>query len=317
MQKNNKKLFARISSIVVACVSALLLCISPFMPKIQPETMIASADTSSPNYSFDGSALYFPFTVSASDSSGQDFGTHLDLSFFVPRISMSRTGFVLNYFCVEYRQLNNVLNQFEQSMYKFSYSSSFVFDTNTEFYLQTLNSNLRIVAFYNCSSNFNFNVYKVRLYTDTSSKPANWNHIVYYDENDNTCDFAFWFYASDPTDLVISDRVYYLTNSLSDSQTFRSGYESGYNSGYAEGENVGNSSGQQVGYNQGYQVGYSDGVNATNTYSFFNLISAVIDAPVQAFIGLFNFELLGVNLAGFFTGLLTLAFIVTVVKLLL
>ena len=46
-----------------------------------------------------------------------------------------------------------------------------------------------------------------------------------------------------------------------------------------------------------------------------SLIGSVIDVPVNAFTSLLNFEVLGVNLLAFITGLLTLAVVIFIVKL--
>ena len=75
-----------------------------------------------------------------------------------------------------------------------------------------------------------------------------------------------------------------------------------YKRGYEDGQNV------------GYTNGYNDGLNDSNQYSFTSLIGAVIDVPVQTFLGLFDFELLDVNMASFFLSLLTLAVILAIVK---
>lgn len=80
---------------------------------------------------------------------------------------------------------------------------------------------------------------------------------------------------------------------------FRQGYEQGYTAGKAD----------------GFGAGYNEGAQDAGDYTFMSLISSVIDAPIQAFMGLFNFEMLGVNLSGFFLSLLTVCVIVAVVKL--
>ena len=113
-------------------------------------------------------------------------------------------------------------------------------------------------------------------------------------------------------------RTYYLNNDYLNSQQYQLGYSSGYqrgkNDGYTEGYSAGTGAVSESQYNAGYSAGYSAGVIGANNYSFLGLISAVIDAPIQAFTGLFNFELLGVNILGFITSLFTLAVIITIVK---
>lgn len=57
--------------------------------------------------------------------------------------------------------------------------------------------------------------------------------------------------------------------------------------------------------------------NGNADYSFFGLISAVIDAPIKAVRGLLNFDILGVNMFAFVTSLFSLAVVLMIVKLLL
>ena len=57
--------------------------------------------------------------------------------------------------------------------------------------------------------------------------------------------------------------------------------------------------------------------NGNTDYSFFGLISAVIDAPIKAVRGLLNFDILGVNMFAFVTSLFSLAVVLMIVKLLL
>ena len=78
-----------------------------------------------------------------------------------------------------------------------------------------------------------------------------------------------------------------------------------YNNGYSNGSR------------DGYQHGYDDGLAQSEQYSFTSLITSVVDVPVKTFLGLFDFELLGVNMASFFLSLLTLAAILAVVKIII
>ena len=68
---------------------------------------------------------------------------------------------------------------------------------------------------------------------------------------------------------------------------------------------------------QGYDSGYSAGVTAGSDYSFFSLISAVVDAPLRVFKDMFTFEILGVDISSFLLSLFTLCLVVTVTKFLL
>lgn len=87
--------------------------------------------------------------------------------------------------------------------------------------------------------------------------------------------------------------------------------------------NVAIDNANKQGYNKGYQegkiagkeVGYQLGVKDQGDYSFMGLIGAVFDAPVQAFKGLLNFEILGVDMTAFVSSLFALAIIVVIIKI--
>lgn len=68
------------------------------------------------------------------------------------------------------------------------------------------------------------------------------------------------------------------------------------------------------GMNKGYEAGFQEGKLQGGNYTFTSLIGAVFDAPIEAFRGLFNFEILGTNMQGFVLALLTLSVIIVVIK---
>lgn len=133
----------------------------------------------------------------------------------------------------------------------------------------------------------------------------------------------FYFEFAIPTIVEYEPRIYYIKNpsEFTEDEKYEFGYNTGYSDGYSSGSSDGNSQGYKSGYDfgiiEGYNNGYSKGVENAGKYTFTNLLGAVIDVPVKTFTNLFNFELLGVNLASFFSGLLTLAVIITIIKLLL
>lgn len=90
------------------------------------------------------------------------------------------------------------------------------------------------------------------------------------------------------------------------------GYESGYNQGYYDGEEEG----QSAGYNVGYQAGYTEGEeNATEIgEGGAKLITAVVEAPVNVFTKMLNFEILGVNVLGFVTACLSICLVFAIIK---
>lgn len=114
--------------------------------------------------------------------------------------------------------------------------------------------------------------------------------------------------------LVNGDSGYYIG--------YIRGQEDGYTSGYEAGRDsfrenyVTKDAYDRYGASQ-YNKGYLAGIENTNEYTFTGLLGAVIDVPVKTFMGLFNFEILGMNMASFFTSLLTICIILAVVKLIL
>lgn len=99
-------------------------------------------------------------------------------------------------------------------------------------------------------------------------------------------------------------------------------YNSGYNNGYQDARegfeeektniyNSGFESGKTAGYNEGFNAGK----DVSGNYTFLGLIGAVFDAPIEAFKGLFNFEILGTNMQGFVLALLTLSVIIVIIKI--
>lgn len=97
------------------------------------------------------------------------------------------------------------------------------------------------------------------------------------------------------------------------------GYDAGKADGFLEGESSGISQGETRGYlsgkQDGYDLGYNTALENDDKYNFTKLITAVIDVPINSFRSLFNFEILGVDMSGFFLGLLTCCIVITIVKL--
>ena len=87
--------------------------------------------------------------------------------------------------------------------------------------------------------------------------------------------------------------------------------------------NVAIDNANKQGYNKGYQegkiagetIGYQLGVKDQGDYTFMGLLGAVFDAPIQAFKGLLNFEILGVDMTAFVSSLFALAIIVVIIKI--
>ena len=202
----------------------------------------------------------------------------------------------------------------------FSYHVSVFAGTPYKYYVDVLSNNV---------------VYLDNLYYIKMGRPVKFDictieaatFLTYYDKDNNYIKFKLFALISYlPEDYHFDDlplRTYYFDEyfNLSDNQYYTDGYESGlsagYTNGYNTGKNEGYNEGLSLGKNIGYNNGYNKGVSENNDYTFLGLISACIDAPITYFTSLFNFELLGVNLSAFLTGLFTLCVIITIVRLVL
>ena len=176
------------------------------------------------------------------------------------------------------------------------------------------------------TTNFNYrDIYlmSVRSFYNESSSYG-YNEFTYYSSSSDYLRFRFYSYFTANTfneHFYLTSHDYYFVQNLTDNQYYKDGYntgvDEGYKTGYYEGNNVGYSNGYKQGETVGYNNGYNVGIEKASDYSFLSLMGAVIDAPVSAFTSLLNFELLGINLLSFITGLLTLAIIIFIIKLIL
>lgn len=127
---------------------------------------------------------------------------------------------------------------------------------------------------------------------------------------------VFYFDFND-LDFVETDYFYDTTWQLSlfslDTQKY---YDAGHTAGYSEGQDS-----MQSAIENARQQGFAQAEAMFNKgktdYSFFGLISAVIDVPIKAIRGLLNFDILGVNMFSFVTSLFSLAVVIMIVKLIL
>lgn len=81
-------------------------------------------------------------------------------------------------------------------------------------------------------------------------------------------------------------------------------YESGYSDGYSQGHGVG--------YNEGFEAG-SD-LDSTALVIFDGILSIGL-IPTQIFMTMLNFNILGINIAGFITGLITILMVVLLIRI--
>lgn len=91
-------------------------------------------------------------------------------------------------------------------------------------------------------------------------------------------------------------------NSVSNAE--ESGYQNGYHDGYEDGKDV------------GISIGHSDNnVMDPQMFTIFNGILNVAMVPVNVFLGIFNWEVFGINIASVVASLLSIAILVIVIRL--
>lgn len=113
--------------------------------------------------------------------------------------------------------------------------------------------------------------------------------------------------------------IYFVMNDRSLLERFISGAGAAYDLGYQGGYNIGYDAGDEAGYNRGYGVGFNKGQAdaSSGNYTFLALIGSVLDAPISAFKGLLDFELLGVNMSSFVLAIMSLCVIIVIIRVVL
>lgn len=331
-KKSKKKRIGLILCSLFICLCSIL-CIVPF----NQEQKHVSADTiESSTFTFTGSPLFIPFSDSTSASNPTSSATIYTSDFYVSYTSnssgviQSLTYFISSprlfgsgskYFSFTIDDFTNFLYDNSTNNYYLNSYTPYVYSSSTTYYISTqtvfvdVNYPVNNQTFY-ISEPRGF-TYLSRLLGDSMV-----TQITYFDAHGRLLSFRVRFArSSNYEQYVLPSRTYYFDNNFNFTdneyynQGFNAGQQDGYNIGYNAGESAGYKDGYSVGQTTGYNNGYSDGMEDSNQYTFLNLLSATIDAPVKYFQSLFNFELLGVNLQGFLTGLFTLCVIVTIVKL--
>lgn len=150
-----------------------------------------------------------------------------------------------------------------------------------------------------------------------SVRPADYyNYIRYIDVNGCSVEFQFPLNCSSAfTDsFLLKSRTYYLSNDFDNNEFYQQGLYDGIQQGRQEGITIGEEQAVNKYKEQWLQQGRQEGIASANHYTFLGLISAAVDAPLQALMGLLNFEILGINFFGLFGGLLTLAIILFILR---
>lgn len=204
-----------------------------------------------------------------------------------------------------------------------SYDKEFEFEFNSQQYL-TVDFDIGLTTLeldfaYRIASGFDFRVYKVTVSPFYSTvRGVYYYQFCYFDSSDR--ELFFNFYGNNNMSNIVSlfvPRTYYFSTSLDDNQFYSSGFQDGKAIGFSSGESVGYDKGFSVGKRVGRDAGFIEGVESAHEYTFLGLIGAVFDAPLNTFISLLNFEILGFNMLSAFTGLLTLAVIIFFIRLIM
>lgn len=112
-----------------------------------------------------------------------------------------------------------------------------------------------------------------------------------------------------------NNNMMYGVKSITDitmTSTADSEYDIGYNVGYIVGKNEGMLLGRTESYNLGYEAGLD--YQFTNENTITGMMGTLFTMPINMFKTIFDFEFLGVNLAGFFLSLVTLLVVIWLIK---
>lgn len=143
--------------------------------------------------------------------------------------------------------------------------------------------------------------------SDVSTKYVNW-----YNYNNKA--LSYIAFDCEPGYDMVTD-----ISQPSYSMVYADGYDAGSSDGYKEGYQMGLKDGSNGGYQLGYDRGKQDGIqigsNQSNT--LYGMVIAVVDAPINIFKSIFNFDILGINIVGIVFGIITLLLIIYLIKKLL
>lgn len=330
----SKKIKSVICCVCASLVLIVALCL-PFVFKSNTKvTNYASADGSSPLYSFSGSNLVVYYSTFSGPSpllSGSTLNSYAGCVVFSSitknALSFRTTEGLNNGYATNYT-FN--LSPYSGSSVHWSPGSSVHWNMSHLSYT----TDVYFPFMFNLGIDFDANILGVTIYqtvcpagdiadnhVGSSTRQLGVIVIRYFGadssgdlDTTNFIEFAFLNQNFYNADSRLSLRTYYFTRIDTDSAQYGAGYNAGQSVGYADGQAAGYTRGYNAGDSVGYSRGYNAGVDATNTYSFTNLISAVLDAPINAFTSLFNFEILGVNLSSFLLALFTICVVLTVIK---
>lgn len=128
-------------------------------------------------------------------------------------------------------------------------------------------------------------------------------------------DYTIYFESS----LLLDNINNYISTLIRSTQTiYDNGYTNGFNTGYESGYTVGYDEGSGFGYQTGFNDGFTDAYNQdTTAATIFTGILEVGLLPINVFLLIFNYEVFGINISGLVSGLLTIAVVLIIIRLIL
>lgn len=111
-----------------------------------------------------------------------------------------------------------------------------------------------------------------------------------------------------PADLLNEIALY------CDTASYSTGYDDGYEFASEEFYDEGYTDGRASGYTDGFTAGKQEGVAISENADWRNLFTAVVEVPVNTFMSLLSFELLGLDMRVFVGSLLSLCLVLIIVK---
>lgn len=109
--------------------------------------------------------------------------------------------------------------------------------------------------------------------------------------------------------------VLILSTIYTDAKNFAQMYNSDVNTYFTNGYNQGKEFGEKIGYQNGFIAGQNEALKDNTVFNIFNGILNIGMIPVNFFLSIFNFEILGINMGGFISALLTISIVLFVIRL--
>lgn len=134
----------------------------------------------------------------------------------------------------------------------------------------------------------------------------------YFYEDNESGDFTIQVPGVNNPSLWLNFDVGILPSSFFDGSQYQQGYTNGWNDG--------NDKGFEDGYNNGYANGVTDGLDSVEImnpemFTIFNGILNVAMIPINVFLGIFNWEVFGINIASLVSSLLSIAILIIIIRL--